>query len=184
MTTKRKQRTKRQNGIRYTDEQKLIAVETVRVSGGVVTEKNLADVRLVLNAPTLSSSTLDAWVKNAHYDSETTEGDSGSRKPTKSLTFDPNAAAIEQWRQTRIAYLKRANEPSAVLWTEGKDAVAAAERAQKMEQLLAGLPTEIVGMLPELLQSLQAINLNPSDIFAGMLAKAKAEAEAQRADRE
>ncbi len=159
-------RTKRNNGLRYTDEQKMIAVETVRVSGGVVTDKTLADVRLVLNAPTLSLSTLDAWVKNAHYEPSTNGSDSDSRKREKSaLVFDPNAAAIEQWRQTRIAYLKRANEPSAILWTEGKDAVAAAERAQKMEQLLEGLPTEVISVTVDLDALAKRKGLSTADVL-------------------
>lgn len=174
---RKKAKAHRNNGLRYTDEQKAIAVATVRASGGAVTDQSLADVRLVLNSPTLSLSTLDAWLRNAHYEPSETDFDSTSRNRTASgPRFDPNAAAIEQWRQTRINYLKRANEPSAVVWTEGKDAVAAAERAQKMEQLLSGLPTEIIGILPDLLAAMERRGLNASDVFNTMLARLNAKA--------
>lgn len=129
----RKHRSTKAHGKRYTDKQKSVAVATVRISGGRVTDQTLADVRLVLKSPTLSLSTLNEWVAAAPVVSEQSVS-----------TFDPEADALTQWKQTKLAYLKRANSPQALALTDGKDAVAAAERAQKMEQLLQGLPTEIV----------------------------------------
>jgi hypothetical protein len=168
MAGNRRKAQKRMNGTRYTDKQKLVAVETVRAAGGQVTDQTLADVRLLLRAPTLSLSTLDAWVKQARRQTDQSDSTEGSRKDESlpESKFDPAATAREMWRLTRIAYLERANDPAALLWIDGKDAVAAAERAQKMEQLLDGLPTEIIGVLPGLLELIRAKGYDPVATFA------------------
>ncbi len=50
-------------------------------------------------------------------------------------------------------------------------------------RLLDGLPTEIIGVLPELIQALEDIDLKASDVFNNMLVKARAQRETMNADR-
>jgi hypothetical protein len=160
---------KRNTAIRYSDKQKSVAVETVRAAGGFVSDRVLADVRLVLDSANLSLSTLHAWVKNAERQPKIDHSTSDTRITDD---FDPNAEAIAMWKRTKINYLRRANAPSALIVTDGKDAVAAAERAQKMEQLLAGLPTAIVDALPTLtalVQLFDKFNIRASDVFEDLV---------------
>jgi len=162
----RKSRSLAANGRRYTDAEKALAVQTLLVAGGV-TQESLRSVRLLLKSETLTEKTLVSWLKE-RTDRQTAAFDEtpSSQIETQAAEFNEKAAAGDQWKQTRIAYLRRANSKDAIDQTDGKDAVAAAERAQKMEQLLAGLPTEIVeagAVLTELVTFLRLHNINFSD---------------------
>lgn len=161
MTTKRKHALA--NGRRYTDAEKALAIQTLLVSGGV-SQDSLRSVRMLLKSKALSEKTLVSWLKErtASQLSDLQKNPS-SQTETQVAQFNEKAAALDQWKQTRIAYLKRANSSQAINLTDGKDAVAAAERAQKMEQLLSGMPTEILEagpVLTELADFLRAQNVN------------------------
>lgn len=171
MATKRKTTasTRRSNGRRYTEAEKAVAIQTVRATGSTVTLESLKNVQLLLKAPGLSFNTLVAWFKTAANAPKVAKSTSpiGSAESTQvDAELNASMAALEMWRVARIAYLQRATTKDAIEKTDGKDAIAAAERAQKMEQLLAGMPTEIVGgisILNEIIAFVRENHLNFND---------------------
>lgn len=141
------------NGRRYTDAEKMFAVQTVRVAGGTVTDEALRSIRLVLKAPALDYKTIVSWLKvfstSAESPSAKNDSSNGSSNETPSIDFQ-RETALALVEHTFRNYAKRANEKTAVDVTEGKDAAKVMADMAKLMQLLQGMPTEITASLSEL----------------------------------
>lgn len=151
---KRKQRN---NGVRYSESDKMVARHIVSAAGGAITDELLDQVRTALRIPTLSWDTLQRWMKPQVEKPQTQAASTESRERKVSAveSVEMNyhkAAAREIVEHTFRQYAKQANSSTQVESTEGKDAAKVMADMLKLMQLLDGLPTEIVGVTSKLLE--------------------------------
>lgn len=159
----------------YTEKQKSIARRIVNEAhGGQVSDRSLSDVRIALDSPSISISTLYSWIKGIPKKStliseisRNSDLETEKSKPND-LDYD-NASVKEILRATLRKYAKRANNQDAVDATDGKDAVAAMERLIKLTQLLDGLPTEIVGITSDFVKLAERKGYNASQSLRDLM---------------
>lgn len=147
----------KQNGKRYSDTEKMVARHIVSAAGGVVTEDLLKQVQVALNIKTLAWDTLARWVKEPVETTPTPTNTTESRDQQEKTVEVPQldyqkAATREIVEATFRRYAARANNHTAVETTEAKDAAKVMADMLKLMQLLDGMPTEIVGMIPDLVE--------------------------------
>lgn len=106
-------------------------------------------------------------------------------------THNPVPQDVLQEEKTALAdlfegaariYLKHGTDPVVVAEVSGQASMTAAAIAVDKMQLLRGLPTEIVGMLPELMAALAVLGQDPKDVFNRIIQRAAQEANAKSAD--
>ncbi len=147
----------------YSDMQKAMAVEIVRRAGGRFDSETLSIVREALSAPTLSVSTLYGWVK-----SEKPETVSETRTIKKESVQETVAQALDvKLEAAAHRFVDRAIAVSGE--TNAKDAMTAAAIAIDKMRLLRNLPTEIVAVLPNLLDAIDRRGLKASEVFGALL---------------
>ena len=155
----------------YTTQDKLIAIGLVERNGGSITKHVLAEVRNLLNAPSLNKSTVYRWwMARAGLQPVATETpffkDANSQPAPDLGNQDWVDATLKHYfAKTALVYLERALNEDVVKATKGKDAVMTAAIATDKMRLLLNLPTEIVIMLPDVLAAIQRANLQASDVF-------------------
>lgn len=173
----------------YTELQKTLAVELVRRNDGVVNDSIMADIRNALSAPKLSSRVVRYWVKEVGEKSFTEKKQDIDNRPlvldhTEKTIAKVAAEALDQmFEDTARLYLQQSQNPEVIAATKGKDAVIAAATAVDKMRLLRNLPTEIVTVLPNLLDAIDNAGLSAADVFKTMIEElGKARQEANRAD--
>lgn len=77
----------------------------------------------------------------------------------------------EKLEQVAHAYTDHLLTKSTIVGTGAKDAAVTVGTAIDKMRLLRGLPTEIVAVLPPLVQALEEAGMKPSDVFNAMLAR-------------
>lgn len=163
----------------YTAEQKALALALVARHGGMTSEA-LADIEAALGKR-VSTSTLHSWIPKPESKSETPEPKSETEREKKTpgalVTAEVQAQAEEaldmMFEAVARRYLTHATDDSVIANVKGKDAVIAAATAVDKMRLLRNLPTEIVGMLPEVITALHILNQKPSDVFLAIIRRAR-----------
>jgi hypothetical protein len=161
----------------YSAEQKAAAVEVIRRYGGLTAEA-ITVARELLGAPTLSISTLHGWLKAPVKPVKTpaaprieTEAkkESETEARIQAVKVSVNDALDKLFEATARNYLMRANDPQAIADTKGKDAVIAAATALDKLRLLQGLPTEIIAVIPGLVETIRRKGYDPTEAMKTML---------------
>lgn len=96
--------------------------------------------------------------------------------PPNELVTEKKAELADLFEDAARAYLQHAVNPLVIEEVPGQAAMTAAAIATDKMQLLRGLPTSIVAVLPDLVKAMEAAGLNPSDVFNNMLARLHAQA--------
>ena len=162
---------------RYSDEYKADAITQMTAEGYPENEYAPANVRKALQAEygfAPVAKTLKRWF----------EGKAGA-PPDKNVQQQKRDLA-DTFENIALRYLEHAGQEAAIVETKGKDAVMTAAIAVDKMRLLRNLPTEIVGVIPdmqisiektgetldqvmpilvELLDMLARHNISPSDTF-------------------
>ncbi len=166
----------------YTAEQKALAIALVNRHGGMTNEA-LAAVEAALGKR-ISTGTLHNWLSKSSPGElkRETETETETEKRTVGAEVSPEvqaqaeAALDDMFEGVARLYLKHAAQADVVGATKGKEAVIAAATAVDKMRLLRNLPTEIVGLMPELISALRAANKDPVAIFQRMVQRAHEEA--------
>lgn len=82
----------------------------------------------------------------------------------------------EKFELAANKYVDHSLQDEIVAELSGKDAMITAATATDKMQLLRGLPTSIVQVLPDLVAAMENAGLNASDVFNNMLARLNAQA--------
>lgn len=153
----------------YSDLQKAIAKEVLERNKWILTTEALKDIRTALDKPKLNSSTIYRWfpaqlqkIKNA----ETVLPD--ETPYTLELQVKASKTLDMQFEELAHKYLERAIEKDAMLKMTGRDFVMAAAVAVDKMRLLRDLPTEIVQVLPPLIEAMKQAGMNPATAFNEM----------------
>lgn len=160
------------NGRRYTDAEKMIAVQTVRASGGNVSDEAMRNIRVILKAPALDSKTVVSWLKIFSTSTEST-----GPKNESSVTSSVEVPSLDFQRETAYAivehtfrkYATRANNQPAVDATEGKDAAKVMADMAKLMQLLQGLPTDIIELTERVVKAAEQRKEDPRKIMEALI---------------
>jgi hypothetical protein len=159
----------------YSDVQKAMAVELIRRNNHVLDDLTLAEIRRLLNAPNLSDRGVRNWLKESAAKKFTDKKDEAG-EPLAVLdqveqTIEESAAETldQMFEDTARLYLKQSQKADVIGATKGKDAVIAAATAVDKMRLLRNLPTEIVAVLPNLLDAIDRRGLKASEVFGAML---------------
>lgn len=156
----------------YDETKKALAVGIVERFGGEISQEALAMIRQSLEMPTLNKSTVYRWWQ-ARDRTVATELQPAAT-PKKA---DLDQALDELFERTARLYLAHAQTEAVIADTKGKDAVIAAATATDKMRLLRNLPTEIVSVVPEVVESLRGAGLDPLTVFRTIIAEAKAKRE-------
>lgn len=108
----------------------------------------------------IGRTTLENWARGRGVNHDVPE----LRRVKKTELAD----TLEQVAETYAAHLL---EPTTIMKTSAKDAAITVGTAIDKMRLLRGLPTEIVAVIPLLVQALQDNGLDASDVFNAMLAR-------------
>jgi transposase-like protein len=167
----------------YSAEEKASAIAIVRRCGGQ-TDEAMRAIAAALGR-TVSKSTVHDWLKTA-ADSEPKRTRSESAEPnvkkanrpekqpvTEALIAQADEALDGVFEHVAQTYLHHALKPEVLADVKGKDAVMAAAIATDKMRLLRGLPTEIVQILPGLVQTLTDAGFNPAEVFLAMMNEAQ-----------
>lgn len=98
------------------------------------------------------------------------DGQSGT--PSSEIVIESKKDLADIYEDVARKYLIHAVEPDLIDETSGKDSVIAAATATDKMRLLRGLPTEIVEIMPQLVEALRKAGLDPVDTFNRMLQRA------------
>lgn len=177
----------------YAPEEKALAIAILKRYGGM-TMSALADIEAALGRR-VSTSTLHGWlpktetkVKREPKSKNVSKSKSETTKKTPGALVTPDVQAAAEVALDRLfedvarAYLRRAADETAINATKGKDAVIAAATAVDKMRLLRGLPTEIVAILPDVIEALNAVGIDPVETFVRLIQKAHERAAISRSD--
>lgn len=157
----------------YTDIQRVQACDLVNQHNGVIDEQTLAVIRKALDEPKLPKMTVWRWWK--HYQIVSAPPD----EQPKSASVTPSTGAPDVTDVTgeslddkleRAAHklINHALRDELLLWTSSKDAIAAAATAIQTMRLLRGMPTEILQVLPDLVEVIRRKGYDPAQAIQTM----------------
>lgn len=153
----------------YTVEQKAVAIAVVSRYENQVSSAAIDEIRRLLDLPNLTDRTVRNWVKEFQSEGAEISVEIPKKKVGPKVTEAHVQAAQleldELFENTARAYLEHANKPAVISETKGPQAVTAAAIAFDKMRLARGLPTEIIGILPEVLEALQRAGKDPYDVF-------------------
>lgn len=92
--------------------------------------------------------------------------------PPNELVTEKKEELADIFENAARVYLQHAVDPDVVDAVPGQAAMTSAAIAVDKMQLLRGLPTEIVGMLPEVLAALKVLGQEPADVFNRIIQRA------------
>jgi hypothetical protein len=158
--------------VAYTDAQKAIAVEIVRRSdpGGSISNAALAEIRKKLSAPKLPYQTIRNWVSSADFKNIST-----IKKDGFEIQIPVEQKAQEtldnMFEDVARLYLERAKDETKIADSSAKDLVTSAAIAIDKMRLLRNLPTEIVAILPDLVEIIRRKGGDPLSTLASLKSK-------------
>jgi hypothetical protein len=171
----------------YPAEQKAMALAIVERHGGEITGAALDEVRAMLELPKLAKSTVWQWVKtgvggggSGKIEPNRTENKivpekKDKRQPTVEMVEAAEESLDKLYERVARRYLEQALKPTVIGDLDGKQAVTAAAIATDKMRLLQGLPTEIIGVLPGIIESANLLGLNASQLLVQMKQRLDAE---------
>lgn len=170
----------------YSNEKKAVAVTIVHRHGGRVSNAALEEIRVALSEPNLPAKTVRRWVL------EVEKSPKGQNVPEMSPLKKPqmtpamtdalkraDGALDKVFEEITRVYTQKVLEAALTEEIKAKDAMTIAAISYDKHRLAAGLPTEIVRILPILIQKIEQNGMNPHEIFNDMIAELDAEAKAQ-----
>lgn len=92
------------------------------------------------------------------------------------LVSNKKAELADIFEDVARKYLGHASRVDVIEDVAGNTAVIAAATAVDKMRLLRGLPTEIIGLMPALIEALQAADMDPVTTFERMIQRAKQKA--------
>lgn len=172
----------------YTEAQRAMAVEIVRRNDGVLSAGTLTAIRAAIEAPSLSKQLVYYWMKADSSPASESKPNAQSnpvktprRLPGKKRV-DPERARNRQEAQSKAAealdvileaaarrFVDHAMNQRILQEASTREAMTAAGIAIDKMRLLRGLPTEIIGILPALIQKIEEKGLKASDVFQAMM---------------
>jgi hypothetical protein len=176
----------------YNHGQIAFALEIAKRSNNELTSRTMEDIRAALDAPKLPRSTVWRWLKGlteAPHDPQPKKPSSKSpvsasaRQPQKRekkrsdaaelLALQPEAAQKldEQLELAAQRFVQHALRQEVVSSMNGQQAMTAAGIAIDKMRLLRGLPTEIVQIMPNLLERIRQRGLDAVGVFQAMYAE-------------
>lgn len=176
--------------MRYTDEQKALALSMLERHGGL-SNAGVQAARDLLESPGLSKSTLNKW-RRLHAQALLVKPGNKDAAPAPAQALartDAHKVAIEAAQRQRQAdaeldnmfmeiarrYAEHATDPDTVAATKGKDAVTAAAIAIDKVLLLrrvSGVPAEILAILPDVLAAIETMGQQPVEFFRRIVSRA------------
>lgn len=94
--------------------------------------------------------------------------------PPDQLVTDKKEELADVFERAAYTYLHHALKDDVVSEVSGNAAMIAAATATDKMRLLRGLPTEIVQLLPDVLNALRVLGMSPADVFNGIIQRAAA----------
>ncbi len=159
----------------YTLEQKAVAIAVVRRHDGLVTTEAIDEIRRLLTLPNLTTQTVRNWLKDVQVNPDADAQNFAQILPkkksapvTESHVEAANEALDEMYERAARKYLTHALKDDVVADTKGPQAIVAAATATDKMRLLRNLPTEIVGILPGLIDKLNRAGYDALDVFTRM----------------
>lgn len=141
----------------YSDKFRAGIVAMLQSEGYPQTKGALARVSAYCHVP---SMTISRWFK------------AEQNPPPNELVTEKKEELADLFENVARVYVRHAVTPDVVEQVAGQAAVTAAAIAVDKMQLLRGLPTEIIGMLPEVLAALNALGQDPKDVFNRIIQRA------------
>lgn len=165
----------------YTTLDKAMAVEIVARNNGVLDTITLAAIREALGQPDLKHQTVRYWLKTRPAPSltpnilseEKNEAAEQHRQAVE-VTQKVQQALDVKLEQAAHAFVDHATRKDTIGDMSGQQAMTAAGIAIDKMRILRGLPTEIVAVLPGLVNALQDNGIDATEFFKMALAKARA----------
>ncbi len=142
---------------RYDDQFRASAVVMLEAQGYPAMKGALAIVADHLKVPAM---TLSRWFRGTQ------------NPPPNQMVNDKKEDLADVFEGIAYKYLKHASRDEVVESVSGSSAVITAATAVDKMRLLRGLPTEIVQLVPDLVEALRKAGLDPVDTFNRMIQKA------------
>lgn len=157
----------------YTVDQKAKAIAIINRHDGQVTAEALGYIQAIRGLKNVTKVTVLRWLKEAELPKNVTENTpenvpnvTEKKRPVTQADIDAAEVALDDlFEKVARKYLGHALNSEVVKETKGKEAVIAAATATDKMRLLRNLPTEIVSILPEVLEALQRAGKNPYDVL-------------------
>jgi hypothetical protein len=144
----------------YSDVQKAAACAMVKQNSGVIDDVIIATIRIALDEPKLPKMTIWRWWK--HYLAVTLPD--VTEKTNENVTDVIERQALdEKLENAAHKFIDHAMKDELLLWTSSKDAMTAAGIAIDKMRLLRNLPTEIVAVLPDLVETIKRKGYDPAE---------------------
>lgn len=171
----------------YTAEQKAMALAIVESHGGEITAGALDEVRAMLELPKLAKSTVWSWVKagvggvgSGKIEPNRTANKiepekKDQRQPTPEMVSEARISLDRYFEKLAYKLLQHAERDEVIGEMDGKQAITAAAIAVDKMRLLQGLPTEIIGVLPGIIESANLLGLNAGQLLVQMKQRLDAE---------
>jgi hypothetical protein len=156
----------------YSDIERLTAMEIAQRAGGSITAEVMAEIRAAIGKP-VSSRAVRFWLSEENNFIV-------KKDASPAIQAKVNDTLDHLFEQVAEAMLQRALQPDVIAATKGRDAVMAAAIAYDKMRLARGLPTDIIAVLPSVIEALHQLGLQPSDVFNAILAEAHAKTESDR----
>lgn len=170
----------------YTNEKKAIAVAIVDRHGGKVSVAALEEIRGVIDEPNLPAKTVRRWLLEVNKSSKAQNVPemSALKKPemspaVQSALQKADGALDRVFEEITRVYAQKVLDAALREEIKAKDAMTIAAISYDKHRLAAGLPTEIIRILPILIQKIEASGMSPHELFNDMIAELDAETRAQ-----
>lgn len=171
--------------MQYTEAQKAMAIEIVRRNNGVLDVATLSAIRDALQTPKLPKMTIYRWLEACDRESQP------GASPKKATTRKPPSVRAETQSQAAVTldvileraarrFIKHAMKQEVVADASAREAMTAAGIAIDKMRLLRGLPTEILGILPDVIAAFGGAE-RASAAFQELIEMKRAEMEAANA---
>lgn len=160
----------------YSEVQKALALEIVRRNGGQVSASALTEIRVKLNLPHLNKVTVWGWVKDKNKPDE----EKSIELKSQEVELEVVAAVTldKMFEDAARMYIRHAQQDHIVARANASQAMTAAAIAVDKMRLLRDLPTEIIGVLPQLTEISKRLaerNMKFSDVVEAMFQKLASE---------
>lgn len=154
----------------YSTAQKAMACEVVRRNAGVIDAGVMAEIRAMLSNPRLPDQTVRNWVKSFLGDQKKQATDLPTESALSAENLQSKASqkldvALEELAQKLISHASR---PEVIGKANVQQAMTSLGIAVDKMRLLRGLPTEIVAILPDLVETIRRKGYDPIAAFTKM----------------
>ena len=156
---------------RYSDEYKAEAIAALTAEN--YPEDEYALQRVVQSLPAYESNTPSRKTVKRWFD-----GQQGT--PPRKNVQQKKGDMADKMEELAWKFMNRASDWKAIAEMDPKSAMTAAGIAIDKMRLLKGLPTQIIGIMPQLVTALESIGENPYEVFERMIQLAHEKAEAMK----